>query len=77
MLGFAAVLDEVAETLQFHWLCRYLHELTTAFTGFYRTCPVPHPAGDIEASRLALCDLTARTLATGLGVLGIGAPDRM
>ena len=37
LLGFAAVLDEVAETLQFHRLCRYLHELTTAVTFFCRT----------------------------------------
>jgi len=31
----------------------------------------------VRTSRLVLCDLTARTLATGLGLLGIEAPDRM
>ena len=31
----------------------------------------------MRASRLVLCDLTARVLATGLGLLGIDAPDRM
>jgi arginyl-tRNA synthetase len=33
--------------------------------------------GDTRASRLALCDLTARVLARGLNLLGIAAPDRM
>jgi arginyl-tRNA synthetase len=31
----------------------------------------------VRASRLALCDLTARTLAHGLGLLGIEAPESM
>ena len=30
----------------------------------------------VRASRLALCDVTARTLAHGLGLLGIEAPER-
>jgi len=30
-----------------------------------------------RASRLALADLTARVLARGLALLGIGAPERM
>jgi len=32
---------------------------------------------DVRASRLALCALTARVLAFGLGLLGIAAPERM
>ena len=32
---------------------------------------------EVRASRLVLCDLTARTLETGLGLLGIDAPDQM
>ncbi|WP_253834696.1 DALR anticodon-binding domain-containing protein [Promicromonospora thailandica] len=31
----------------------------------------------MRANRLALCDLTGRTLATGLDLLGIRAPERM
>jgi arginyl-tRNA synthetase len=30
-----------------------------------------------RTSRLMLCDLTARVLQTGLGVLGIEAPEQM
>ena len=32
---------------------------------------------EVRRSRLLLCDLTARTLALGLGLLGIEAPERM
>jgi arginyl-tRNA synthetase len=31
----------------------------------------------LRSSRLALCDLTARTLALGLDLLGIEHPERM
>jgi arginyl-tRNA synthetase len=31
----------------------------------------------VRSSRLALCALTARTLRTGLDLLGIEAPERM
>jgi len=33
--------------------------------------------GEVRESRLALCDLTARTLSAGLGLLGIDAPEQM
>jgi arginyl-tRNA synthetase len=32
---------------------------------------------ELRTSRLALADLTARVLSTGLGLLGIESPDRM
>jgi arginyl-tRNA synthetase len=33
--------------------------------------------GEIRTSRLVLCDMTARTLYVGLGLLGIESPDQM
>jgi arginyl-tRNA synthetase len=77
LLGFAGVIDDVADTLEFHRLAGYLYGLATTFTTFYEQCPVLRADGDVRTSRLVLCDLTARTLAVGLGLLGIVAPDRM
>jgi len=77
LLGFPAVVAEVAESLQFHKLTGYLYGLASAYTDFYETCPVLKAEPEVRASRLVLCDLTARTLATGLGVFGIDAPDQM
>lgn len=77
LLGFAPVVAEVAQSLEFHHLAQYLYGLATAFTDFYERCPVLKSDGEVRASRLAFCDLTARVLRTGLDLLGIGAPERM
>jgi arginyl-tRNA synthetase len=77
LLAFEGVIAAVAESLEFHRLALYLYGVATAFTAFYEKCPVLRADGDTRASRLALCDLTARVLARGLNLLGIAAPDRM
>ncbi len=78
LLGFAAVVAEAGRTLQFHRITGYLQGLAGAYTAFYEACPVLKADGDaLRASRLLLCELTARTLAQGLDLLGIGAPERM
>ena len=51
--------------------------MATAFTAFYEGCPVLKAEGATRASRLALCEVTARTLALGLELLGIAAPEQM
>ena len=61
---------EVEVTLEPHRLCNYLYELAGAYTAFYEACPVLKAEGTC-GSRLALCELTAETLETGLGLLGI------
>jgi len=77
MVQLSGILDRTAETLQPHRICAFLHDVATAFTGFYENCPVLKSDGATRASRLALCDAAARTLALGLGLLGITAPDQM
>ena len=47
------------------------------FSAFYERCPVLKAPPGVRESRLALCDLTARTLRLGLDLLGIAAPGRM
>ncbi len=74
---FGEAVDEVADTLQPHRLCGYLYELATSLSTFYEQCPVLRSEGEVRASRLALCRATKKVLATGLGLLGIEAPDRM
>ena len=77
ILGFANVVSDVEKTLEFHHLTAHLYDLATTFTSFYEKCPVLRAAGETRPSRLVLCDLTARTLAKGLALLGIQAPGRM
>jgi len=54
-----------------------LLELARAFHSFFEACPVLKSGDDVRTSGLALCDLTARILTTGLGLLGIRCPERM
>jgi arginyl-tRNA synthetase len=78
LLDFGAAVLEAGATLRPHRLAGYLYDLATAFTAFFETCPVlKAPDAATRASRLELCELTARVLARGLGLLGIAAPERM
>ena len=58
-------------------LCNYLFELANAYHGFYEACPVLKAAEPARSTRLLLCGTTARVLKCGLGLLGIGVPERM
>jgi arginyl-tRNA synthetase len=77
LLAFEPVIAGVASTLEFHRLTGYLYAVASAFSACYEKCPVLTAEPEVRASRLALCDLTARTLRLGLGLLGIATPDRM
>jgi arginyl-tRNA synthetase len=78
VLELPDVVAAVVDTLQPHRLCTYVFELAQAFTTFYEQCPVLRaPDEATRSSRLALCDVTARTIALALDLLGIEAPDRM
>ena len=75
---FGEVLNEVASELEPHRLCTYLFELAQTFTSMYENCSVLKEENvELRRSRLALCFLTARTLRTGLDLLGIDSPDRL
>jgi arginyl-tRNA synthetase len=77
ILRLGEVLALVSRELKPHHLCTYLYDLSTRFSGFFENCPVLSSEETVRNSRLKLCDLTARTLACGLGLLGIEHPDQM
>ncbi|HXJ18940.1 MAG TPA: arginine--tRNA ligase [Polyangia bacterium] len=77
LVQLAGTLDRTADSLHPHRICAFLYDLATAFTAFYESCPVLKAEGPTRASRLALADATARTLALGLDLLGITAPEQM
>ncbi|KAB1901499.1 arginine--tRNA ligase [Micromonospora sp. AMSO1212t] len=77
LVDFAAVVEEVADGLEFHRLTAYLHRLAVAFNAFYERCPVLRADGPVRESRLVLCELTGRVLRQGLDLLGIRTPERL
>lgn len=77
LLAYPTAISETLVAFAPHKLCTYLFDLAQDFTSFYEHCPVMKADGPTKTSRLALCDVTARTLAHGLDLLGIGAPNAM
>ena len=77
LLAFPSAIDDVTSSWSPHKLCTYLFELAQDFTAFYEHCPVLKADEPTRTSRLALCDVTRRTLARGLSLLGIDAPAQM
>ncbi|MDB5801978.1 MAG: arginine--tRNA ligase [Rhodocyclales bacterium] len=74
---FADAVHAVGREAAPHFLCAYLYDLATHFMRFYEACPVLKSEGAVRDSRLRLCRLTADTLKTGLGLLGIETLDVM
>ena len=78
LLQFPQIVRAVGDSLEPHRLCNYLYSLASAFHRFYERCPVLSASDErLRASRLRLADLTARTLRTGLALLGIGTVEQM
>ncbi len=78
ILRFVETVESVAAGLRINLLTDYLYDLAGAFMKFYESCPVlTAPEEGLRASRLRLCDLTARVLRVGLDLLGIRVVERM
>jgi len=77
LLNFGLVIEAVAGEYRPNFLCNYLYELAGHFARFYENCPVLKAEAAERASRLVLCELTARVLQQGLDVLGIAVLEQM
>jgi arginyl-tRNA synthetase len=78
LLEFPDEVREAAARRAPHRICTYATVVAADFHGFYRDCQVVGAEGEgVESSRLALSQLTMRTIAGSLGLLGISAPERM
>jgi arginyl-tRNA synthetase len=78
ILRLPEMLEVAAADLKPNILTDYLFDLANAYSTFFDECPVlKAESAERRDSRLALCDLTARTLKFGLELLGIDVVDRM
>lgn len=79
LVQFGEILQQVADDAYPHILCNYLYDIASAYMAFYEHCPVLkqgiEPA--IRESRLAISQVTARTMACGLELLGIDVMEQM
>jgi arginyl-tRNA synthetase len=77
LLRFGDALLTAADDLAPHQITAYLWDTAKAYSVFFEACPVlTADTPEQRASRLALVDLTARTIRTALGLLGIQTVER-
>ncbi len=78
-LQFSEVVEQVVKDAYPHLLCTYLYDLAGLFMRFYEQCPMLKDGIDTETrnSRLLLSKTIAKTLNTGLNLLGIETMERM
>ena len=79
---FPRVVAQAAQLREPHRVARYLEDLAGRFHRWYDECRVrplsaDEEVTDLHRSRLWLNDATRQVLANGLGLLGVGAPERM
>jgi arginyl-tRNA synthetase len=77
LVQFGEIVPQVLHDFRPNILTNHLFELANAFHAFYEACPVLKAGEPARATRLALCELTARTLRRGLNLLGIQVPEQM
>ncbi len=78
LTNFQAALETVCKDYRPNYLTAYLYVLANKYSSFFEKCPVLKAEDeDVKSSRLLLCDLTARTIAKGLELLGIQTVERM
>ncbi|HMC64280.1 MAG TPA: arginine--tRNA ligase [Gemmataceae bacterium] len=78
LLRFDEALEAAAAERRPNLITNFLWDVAKTYSGFNQNCPVLRaetPA--LRQSRLLLCDVTARTIQQGLGLLGIGTIERM
>jgi len=77
LLDFPRVIQNAASRREVHPVPTYLETLATRFHQFYTVHRVLVEDADVRARRLALCAATKTVLRSGLGLLGVTAPEKM
>ena len=77
LASYEEVVPEAASQRAPQKLTRFVEELAGDFSAFYRDCKVVSDDPSLTAARLALCVATRSVIADALGLLGVGAPERM
>jgi len=79
LLRFEDILNRAAVDAAPNQITTYLYELATLFMRFYEQNPILKEGVEekTKMSRLALADLTAKTIKQGLDILGIEVVDKL
>lgn len=77
MLMLPGIVENIAVTLEPHYLPYYAQELATAFHAFYKQCRVVTDDTTLTSARLKLVKAAKLVLERTLGLMGMNAPESM
>ena len=77
LLAFPDVVSDSARDFAPHKVAFYLQGLASAFHSYYNANRVITEDKKLSSARLFLCECVATALRNGLGLAGVGAPERM
>ena len=76
--NFPTVIQEAANSFNPALIANYVYDLVKEFNGFYQNVPILIGEDKNQvAFRIALCQMVARVIKTGMKLLGVNVPDRM
>ena len=77
ILAYKACIEKSALSLEIHRIAFYLQELVSIFHSYYKQHRVVTENQELTRARLLLLDCLRNVIASGLGVLGVSAPEKM
>ncbi|MDQ3954964.1 MAG: arginine--tRNA ligase [Actinomycetota bacterium] len=77
LAGYEELIPTAAELRAPQRVTRYVEELASLFSAFYRDCKVVTDDAVLTQARLNLCVATKNVIADALGLVGVSAPERM
>jgi len=77
MLVFPEVIEKSALAYEVHRVPHFLHDLVSAFHSYYAKHRIVSEDKPLSLARLFLLDCVKTTIANGLSVMGVSAPEKM
>ncbi|MBR4151661.1 MAG: arginine--tRNA ligase [Selenomonadaceae bacterium] len=74
---YPAEIEKAAAEYAPQRIARYVYDLASTFSSFYRDCRILGVEKDLAVARLALLKITQHTISHALGLLGVSSPERM
>lgn len=77
LASYEELVPDAAEMRAPQKITRFVEELASDFSAFYRDCRVITEDDALTRARISLCIATKAVIASALGLLGVAAPERM
>ncbi len=78
LADFPATVADAGKKFSPSVIANYVYELVKQYNQFYHDCPIMREENTgVRALRLALSEISARVIASGMSLLGIKVPERM